>query len=377
MILNSPKSRFRELDALRGIAALMVVFFHYSMPYLDTVTNAAFRYGTTGVDLFFIISGFVIFQSISQVKTGTEFIINRFSRLYPTYWTAVTFTLLVYIFTEQVVTNSHRSVLWEVYWYNMTMFQYYAGVADMDGPYWTMILEMLFYLVVFILFITRLLQFIIPLFVILIGFTTLLTEYYKGYGHEFYSDFLNNFPLSQFLPLFLSGIVFYRMAVYKERRLHFFIILIGCYLAQILLFRHGGRSIWYISHTEYKIVILVYFLLFFLFVYGKLKWIVNPITLFLGKISFPLYLIHQYVSIQCIIPNMIKAGFNYYVAAFLVALPICLIVATVIAFTVENHISAFVRKWLINAYYQAGNKIEFWMDRYPFSRVIKQVAKKF
>lgn len=372
---NLTPPRFQELDALRGIAALMVVLFHYSMPYQDRVSYAVFKYGTTGVDLFFIISGFVIFQSISRVKSAGEFLINRFSRLYPTYWTAVTFTLLVYIFTENVVTHNHRAIHWDMYWYNLTMFQYYAGVDDFDGPYWTMIIEMVFYLLMCVLLMTRLIKFTVPILVLMVIMTTLLTEYYKG--QEVVWDILIYFPLSQFLPLFLSGIIFYRIAVFKERRIRFFLLLIGCYLAQILLFNHGGRSRGFITHAEYKLMLTIYYTLFFLFVYGKLHWIVNPVTLFLGKISFPLYLIHQYVSLHCIIHNMSLAGFNFYFIQFAVALPICLVVATIIAFTVERRASAYIRKRLIAGYEWIGRQWETRIRTFTLSRAVSRLIHKF
>lgn len=54
-------NRYTELDALRGIAALMVVFFHFTMDRPQG--QMGFKLGVTGVDLFFIISGFVIFMS--------------------------------------------------------------------------------------------------------------------------------------------------------------------------------------------------------------------------------------------------------------------------------------------------------------------------
>ena len=91
---NAIKSkRFHELDALRGIAALMVVFFHFTIGRAEA--KLGFKLGTTGVDLFFIISGFVIFMSLSKVKSSLDFVINRVSRLYPTYWVSVTFTFIL------------------------------------------------------------------------------------------------------------------------------------------------------------------------------------------------------------------------------------------------------------------------------------------
>ena len=65
-------NRFQELDALRGIAALMVVFFHFTIGRPEA--KLGFKLGTTGVDLFFIISGFVIF--ILRVKKNSNFIIH-------------------------------------------------------------------------------------------------------------------------------------------------------------------------------------------------------------------------------------------------------------------------------------------------------------
>ena len=55
----APKThRYEELDALRGVASLMVVFFHFT--WRRPEANLGFILGTTGVDLFFIISGFLI-----------------------------------------------------------------------------------------------------------------------------------------------------------------------------------------------------------------------------------------------------------------------------------------------------------------------------
>ncbi|MBE2288046.1 MAG: acyltransferase, partial [Chitinophagaceae bacterium] len=106
--------RYRELDALRGIAAIMVVLFHYSI----------LQVGTTGVDLFFIISGFVILMSVSKVNSGIEFVINRISRLYPTYWFCVTFTFICKLFYfSGSDTSAINTKLFIQYLANLSMFQ--------------------------------------------------------------------------------------------------------------------------------------------------------------------------------------------------------------------------------------------------------------
>ncbi|NNU33532.1 acyltransferase [Mucilaginibacter sp. S1162] len=63
----SNPNRILELDALRGIAALLVVAFHFNIPLRDKLS---LQWGVTGVDLFFMISGFVILLTLKNTKTG-------------------------------------------------------------------------------------------------------------------------------------------------------------------------------------------------------------------------------------------------------------------------------------------------------------------
>src|SRR6184192_554894 len=145
--MNKNLNRCLELDALRGLAALMVVLFHFTMGRKEA--GMGFVLGITGVDLFFIISGFVIFMSLTKVKSSTEFIINRISRLYPTYWACVSFTFILIVATSLY---HHDKIPFAHYLGNMTMFQYYLGIPNLDGPYWTMIIEMIFYIGILFLF---------------------------------------------------------------------------------------------------------------------------------------------------------------------------------------------------------------------------------
>lgn len=345
-------NRIQELDSLRGIAALVVLFFHYSL--LSPKLLAFAKFGVTGVDLFFIISGFVITMSLDRIRFGYQFVINRFSRLYPTYWACVIFTFIIICINKHFFGGDPETPLpISDFFYNLTMFQSYFGVDDLDGPYWTMIIEMLFYLLMLYLFVTKSLKsavaFLIP--VILLG--TILTEFH--WFQPFSLAYFKNFPLAQSLPLFVSGILFYRLFTKDKHFVLNIFLIIGCYFLQVLLFTKVGKANYYISHPEYKAVLAVYFVLFFLFVFGKLRFIVNRATLFLGKISFALYLIHQYLSIYFIIPNLEKMGVNYYIAAFLIALPLCILIATGITFWVEKPVGKWLKR---NLYWLVDTKIK-------------------
>lgn len=354
--INLSQQRFQELDALRGVAALVVLLFHYSMN--NPTLLPFFKYGVTGVDLFFLISGFVIFRSISNVRSGTEFLINRFCRLFPTYWVAVSFTFLIIFINEHVVNHLNTTVNWEQYWCNMTMFQYYFNVPNLDGPYWTMIVEMVFYITMFVLLISKSLRSTIPFFVLLVLFGLLLSDFYRGEGSiEFTADYFVNFPLAQYVALFLGGILFYQLHQTGKHKIRLILLIIGCYLAQIVLFNAGDGPDGHLSLAEYQLVLGIYFLLLFLFVFGKLRWLVNRYTLFLGKISFALYLIHQYFSVSFLIPTLTKAGVNVYIASYLIALPMCLFVAAAITFGIEKPAGPWLKKKLHFLVIEKGGNI--------------------
>ncbi len=333
-------NRYQELDALRGIASLMVVLFHFTLGRKEA--QLGFKLGTTGVDLFFIISGFVIFMSLTKVKTSRDFIINRMSRLYPTYWTCISFT---FILVSIVALNQNHGIPFRQYFANMTMFQYYFKIPDLDGPYWTLIIEMVFYVCILLLFHFKWLRYLnffgVTLSISLIGLTSFFSK------SMMLKRALIVVPLLQFLPLFFAGIVFYK--IYTEKRKHFqnYSLIILCLICQIMLFKFAGRSKNYINHLEYSVMLTLYFCLFTLFVNGKLNFIVSKATLFLGKISYALYLVHQYVSLHIIIPYFVKTfKVNFYIASFCIALPIVIGLATLITYYIEVPLSKKLKEKL-------------------------------
>lgn len=333
------KNRILELDSLRGIAALMVLFFHLTI--LSPNGNFKFVYGCTAVDLFFLISGFVIFNSTNN--STLEFIINRISRLYPTYWISVTFTFLLFCIYESKKSNWTIHIDFNKYIANMTMFQKYFHIKNIDESYWTLILELIFYLTISIFICFNLLKHInyIALFSIII------IAFLKYNSMNIILDKLFFIlPFLPFLPLFFAGILFSQIYNQKKDLVIKYSIILICVLCQVFNYKYTCSS-FFLEINYYIVMIFIYFLLFILLVNNKLKFIISKITLFFGKISFALYLTHQSLSVEFIVPYLTNSlKMNFWISTIGIALPISILIATLITFKFEKYVNVKLKKIL-------------------------------
>ncbi|MBG0823758.1 acyltransferase [Planomonospora sp. ID91781] len=150
--------RLAELDLLRFVAALAVLAFHYFIafrsvwgetpaelfPAISTVSGL----GILGVELFFMISGFVILMSIWGRGLGA-FALSRFVRLYPAYWISVGVTAALYGLTAAEALDPKLEA--GEYLANLTMLQRLFEVQDATGVYWSLWVELRFYLLISVL----------------------------------------------------------------------------------------------------------------------------------------------------------------------------------------------------------------------------------
>ena len=99
------KTNLQFIQLLRGIACLLVAFLHISETYLSTYhtffLGNIFKFGGAGVDIFFVLSGFIITYSNSQFLTKpssiTKFLKKRMIRIFPIYWIVISFLLLMQV----------------------------------------------------------------------------------------------------------------------------------------------------------------------------------------------------------------------------------------------------------------------------------------
>lgn len=134
------KARLEEIDGLRGIAAMVVLVYHYLFVYNNLYGHSFFvpeiiRYGQYGVHLFFMVSGFVIFWTVSNSNRDLDFFWSRFSRLYPVFWVSVLLTFSI----VSIAGLAGREVSFTDFIVNLTMLHQFLSVPNVDGVYWRVI----------------------------------------------------------------------------------------------------------------------------------------------------------------------------------------------------------------------------------------------
>lgn len=323
--------RVGELDALRGLAALGVVAFHYTTFYQQEQGHLqplgfGFPAGNYGVHLFFLISGFVIFMTLERTRSAMDFAVSRFSRLFPAYWAAMAITAAV-VYTIGLPIQRIPAIDLAV---NLTMLQEILGFTHLDGSYWTLQVELFFYLqMLFWCMLGQLkrIRWIIAAWLIMAVIYALTSQ-----RHLHFSYTLRELLLLRHIPFFALGILFYCLyAGSGDRRAN--IAMIALSLVAI------GVS----YAPTYLVAGLACSAIFALFVAGKLRWLRAAPFVFLGAISYSLYLLHQAIGFA-LIHRLEAAGVSSLAAVVATAL-LLMALATALTYGLERPAMRGIRRW--------------------------------
>jgi len=291
------RERYYELDVARFLAAIMVVFYHYAFASsaAGNATVVAFpklgslsQYGYLGVEFFFMISGFVILMTAIG-KTPKQFVISRFVRLYPNYWLGVLITFLVLTF----VGHPKYSVTPSQFLVNLTMLQSFLDVPHIDGVYWSLVVELKFYLLTFVAMCLGILRFRRTLLVVWLVIAAIITSGVR-------IPVVGYFLIPQWAGFFVAGCTFFLI-----RRFGPSPSLLGIAAASFALALWSsierGAGLEERLGIEFSTPIIViytsvFFLFFLLFSLDKLSVLKRPEFVTLGALTYPIYIIHQRVG---------------------------------------------------------------------------------
>ena len=336
------QERFYIIDSLRFSAALAVVFYHYVFrgwadddfsPLVFPALSEVFKYGYLGVELFFIISGFVIYMSI-QHATPSKFVIGRISRLYPAFWVCVTLT---YLSIELAQLPQFQASFFQ-YLYNLSMVSGYLYLPHIDGVYWTLLIEIKFYFLMFciLLFKAKKHMLVILAVWLCIVFLHSTKLFILPNSIEFFL-----FPA--YACYFISGVLFF-LIHQKGVCITKMLLLSICFALGI----HNAHFDMLQLATKYNSTFNIYviasiiasfYLLFFAIATKKISIKQSSKITLMGALTYPLYLAHQ--NIGFIIFNLLDGTLNKYLI-----LGLTTIFMLLVAYLVHKYVEAPFASWL-------------------------------
>ncbi|MEN9894750.1 MAG: hypothetical protein RIR97_602 [Pseudomonadota bacterium] len=291
-------NRLHGLDILRLLMALLVLLFHFGfrgaangdMPVLDIPLwlAEASRYGYLGVSGFFMISGFVIAYS-AEGRTALEFAIARFARIYPTFLLCMTVTFLF----ESWAGTPKIFASFTDYLANIALVSPALGHPFMDGAYWSIVLEVIFYGWVFVLMLTGLFQSQkLPILIIWLLISVLNQSL-------FHFRILEVLFITKYSGFFIAGIVMYELRK-NSSPAKWGVFLLSMMLALYTSYQElvGLENEFQIALSTWLLTLIVLLLPVVLFAFLSFKVPVRFVFLasFAGGLSYPLYLVHQHIG---------------------------------------------------------------------------------
>ena len=306
------KTQIGSINILRFMAAMSVMMYHYTFmfyqrgtTYLDFgILRSFFHYGYLGVDLFFIISGFVVALS-AEGRNFREFLSSRVTRLYPILWISATLTFIVSSIWGYVV-GLHTT--FATYITNLTMVPTLFGQGIIDGSYWSLTVELKFYAFVGALILLGLFRYIERIATLLAPIL-FIAVFFFGLAPNYIANFI-------------AGMLFY--TIYKEG------LSSSTGIASLLMLAvstkyatHFAQSLSEGYHTVFSTYVIgayivAFYILFFGIATQKITVSNTKILTVLGALTYPVYLLHQEIG-RIFFKIVENAGWNNWIAFVLVS----------------------------------------------------------
>ena len=333
-----------ELDALRFLAAAAVMLYHFTYGGLADrfpTLGRATMHGYLGVNLFFMISGFVIVWT-ARDRRPSEFVVSRVARLYPEFWIAVIVSAIAFTIAGARITLPMVAA-------NLTMVPGVFGQEYVDGVYWTLLVELKFYALLWALSLVRQMPRVESWIYVWLA-ATVATFLFDV---PWIARSLTIYPFS---PLFIAGCLFFLIRADGLTITR----AIGTLVCLLLAVSHAGdgmRGFVQSAHItqqtilESRLIIIGCFsLLAFISVYRRPVSVPFASTIaLLGLTTYPLYLLHNVGKVL-----ILKPMAPYHPSlALLCAIAVSMGLAVLLALLVERHwrkpFARHCTRWLVRS----------------------------
>ena len=292
--------RVYALDLLRFVAASMVVAFHlpavaaneYRVNPDQAFTHPLYqlsRYGWVGVPIFFVVSGFVICMS-SWGRTLSQFFTSRVVRLFPAYLFVVLLTTVVLL--AWLPGDVKPPVFLRVV-ANLTMLNQFLGVDSIDGVYWSLMIELKFYLL-FALVVR-----VGVSYARVVGFA-IMWLVLGVIAHNTTDGFLRIVVEPRYMPFFVAGITLYLIHRFGPTLLLWGMVGVCWVLCAVSLNDMVDEKIKLehvnVTLTTTLILFSVLYLVMIAIALGWLSWLRWSGCTTIGALTYPLYLLHKEIG---------------------------------------------------------------------------------
>lgn len=303
-------SRVPILDGLRVLAIGMVVLGHYYNFSKNEIIRFLAIHGYLGVQIFFIISGFVISISLENSKNYLQFLKKRYIRLAPGMFICSTLTYLFfsYIYTGEGYYNSKNIINYLIAntFIDPNVINIFIGYTKyyyIDNAYWSLWVEVNFYFIIgFLYFLSPRKMIRNYILICIIGIPIFLL-FSSEMGHRILQNFVSPEKIKYYKLVsrsfiffheclwFLIGLFLYKLYTNKKEFKNLSIMIVLMIILAI-----WGKDI------KLVFIYLSILLLFLIFIYFpkylsflNTKWLCK-----LGVASYSLYLIHYHIGVATI-----------------------------------------------------------------------------
>ena len=339
--------RLRALDGLRLVAAFAVVVYHFTArkssawdrPVSDVWPHFGgfSQYGYLGVNLFFLISGFVILMT-AWGRSLDNYAISRITRLFPAYWASVALTTaLLFLWPSGKDVSPWQAIA------NLTMFQSAYGIDHVDGVYWTLWTELRFYLLMGVFLLVginrRRLIAVCALWPMLAALAANMDQ-----------ALIANILVYDYAPYFAAGMGLY--LIYKDGHtiLSWGLVVLNWCLALTPAAKYSGGLMRLTGRApSVEITLLVVTLSFVAVAVCGSRWATRIQWKWLsvaGALTYPLYLTHEYWGFWIISSTHQYVGDHL---ALIIALSGTGMISWLIHRWVERPLGPALRGWLTSA----------------------------
>jgi exopolysaccharide production protein ExoZ len=346
--LSPPKSsgNFDGVQGLRFIAALLVVITHSTFYATERLGagGAVWPRGVCGVDIFFVISGFVMVASTRRTwgrdDAWKNFALRRLIRIMPMYWLATTVKLSTFLIFPAAILHSHPTILHVVSSYLLIPTTNIEGeYAPLLGVGWTLDYEMFFYaLFTFALFVKKNVFYFLGT---ILSVASVLSIFCTP-GLPAIAMYANSIVLEFFFGMLIAGLIFKldnKLPLWAGVTLA---LAGGTLLLAPLDFlpRVGPR----VLADGVPAALLV---LGVVSLESRLKGRIPRIVILFGDASYVLYLFHPLIA--PIVPELLrKLGIHVFSLSVLLSISLTLCVTALIHISIEQHATHWLKKLVLS-----------------------------